>query len=93
MRCLQRLTSRYRRYHGRKISGSRTIRSFSNDDGDGYKKAKKQCVVLHLNHTFLYISMPSLHDCDVDCDMKLPNFTRSLNEVGEQNTKILFFFF
>ena len=27
--------------------------------------------MLHVQHTFLYISLPSLHDCDV----KMPNFT------------------
>ena len=30
--------------------------------------------MLHVQHTFLYISLPSLHDCD-DCDVKMPNFT------------------
>ena len=40
------------------------------------------------DHAFLYISQPLLHDRD----KKLPNFTHPLYGVGEQNTKILFFF-
>ena len=35
--------------------------------------------MLHVQHTFLYISLPSLHDCDV----KMPNFT-FYGGVGEQ---------
>ena len=51
--------------------------SCSNDDGDGNEDVKKaigllsKTTTLHVNHTFSYISSPSLHDCDV----KMPNFT------------------
>ena len=52
--------------------------SFSNDDGDGNENAKKQSIgliskttTLHVHHTILYISLPSLHDYYV----KMPNFT------------------
>ena len=40
---------------------------------------------------FLYISQPSLHDCD----MELPNFMRPLwlYEVGESSRKVFFLFF
>ena len=44
---------------------------------------------LHVHHSFLYVSQPSLHGCDVN----LPNFTHPLYEVGEHNAKISFFFF
>jgi len=53
------------------------IRSFSNDDGDGNENGKKtiglisKTTTLHVHHTFLYISLPSLHDYDV----KMPTFT------------------
>ena len=49
--------------------------SFSNDDGNGNEDVKKaigllrKTTTLHLHHVFLYISLPSLHDCDV----KIPN--------------------
>ena len=50
---------------------------FSNDHSDGNENVKKvigllsKTTTLHVQHTFLYISLPSLHDCD----MKMPNFT------------------
>ena len=50
--------------------------SFSNDDGDGNENGKKAKSVisktkrLHVHHTFLCISLPSLHDYD----LKIPNF-------------------
>ena len=53
------------------------IGSFSNDDGEGNENGKKtidlmsKTTTLHVHHTFLYISLPSLHDYDV----KMPNFT------------------
>ena len=40
-------------------------------------------------YAILYISVPSLHHCE----MKLPNFTGSLYEGGEHDTKIVAFFF
>ena len=51
--------------------------SFSTDDGDGSENFKKaiglisKTTTLHVQHTFLYISLPSLHDYGV----KIPNFT------------------
>ena len=45
-----------------------TIGSFSNDDGDGNENGKKaigllrKITTLLVHHTFLYISLPSLHD-------------------------------
>ena len=42
-----------------------------------------------MRYTILYISLPSLHPCD----MKLPNFTRLLYGVGEHNIKVVFFLF
>ena len=50
--------------------------SFSNDDGDGTQDVKKaigllaKTTTLHVHHSFLYISLPSLHDYDV----KMPNY-------------------
>ena len=49
--------------------------SFSNEDGDGNEDVKKaigllrKTTTLHVQHAFLYISLPSLHDYDV----KMPN--------------------
>ena len=51
--------------------------SFSNDDGDGNEKVKKAKGLLrntssfHVQHAFLYIFLPLLHDYDV----KMPSFT------------------
>ena len=43
-----------------------------NDDGVGNKDFKKsKTTTLHVQHVFLYISLPSLHDYDG----KMPNFT------------------
>ena len=45
--------------------------SFSNDDGDGNEDLKKaigvtsKTTTLHVHHTFLYSSLPSLHNYDV----------------------------
>ena len=57
-----------------------------NDDGYGDKKGKKATIMLHVHHTFLYISLPSLHDYDV----KLTNLRFSGGR--EQNSTTLFFF-
>ena len=66
-----------RKYCNLSTVASRTIRSFSNDDGDGNEDVKKaigllsKTTTLHVHHAFLNISWPSLNDCDV----KMPNFT------------------
>ena len=44
---------------------------------------------MHVNHAFLYISLPSLHHYD----MKLPNFTSPLYGVGKHNHKNCRFLF
>ena len=61
--------------------------SLSNDDGNENGK-KSKTTTLHVHHAFLYISQPSLHVCDI----KLPNFTRPLYGVGEQNITFSFSF-
>ena len=54
-----------------------SVGSFSNDDGDGDENIKKtirllsKTTSLHVRHTFLYISLPLLHNYD----MKMPSFT------------------
>ena len=47
--------------------------SFSNDNGDSNETVKKvkKTTILHLYHAFLYISLPSLHNYDVN----MPHFT------------------
>ena len=51
--------------------------SLSNEDGDGNENGKKaiglisKTTTLHLDHAFLNISLPSLHDYNV----KVPKFT------------------
>ena len=50
--------------------------SFSNDDGDGNENVKttiglfSKTTTLHVDHAFLYIALPLLHDYDG----KMPNF-------------------
>ena len=67
----------------------------THDDGDDKENGKKvldfitKTTTLHVHHAILYISLPSLHHCDI----KLPNFTRSLYGLGEQNTDVVFCFF
>ena len=71
----------------------RSVGSFSNDDGDGNESGKKAIDLisktssLHVYHTFLYISLPSLHDYDV----KMPNFT-SYGERKQATTNFPFSF-
>ena len=62
--------------HARKLSvREMSVGSFSN--GDGNENVKKsigllsKTTSLHMHHTFLYISLPLLHDYDV----KMPSFT------------------
>ena len=48
----------------------------TNNDGDGKENGKKYMFILRKHnfardHAIMYISLPSLHHCD----MKLPNFT------------------
>ena len=60
------------------------IGSLSDDYGDGNENGKKVILIgldmtsktttLHVHHSFLYISLPSLHDYDV----KLPNRPNSM---------------
>ena len=64
--------------HARKLSvREMSVRSFSNDDGDGNENVKKATGLLSktttmlVHHAFLYISLPLLHDYDV----KMPSFT------------------
>ena len=72
-----------------------TMRGLTNgagDDEENWKKARglyPRTITLYVGQAFLYAFYPPLHDCDV----KLPNFTQPLFEVGEHNAKILFFFF
>ena len=53
-----------------------SLGSFSNDDGDGNEDVRKaigllrKTTTLHVHHTFLYISLLSLHDYDA----KIPNY-------------------
>ena len=66
--------------HARKLSvREMSVGSFSNDNGggDGNENVKKaigllsKTTSLHVDHTFLYTSLPLLHDYDV----KMPSFT------------------
>ena len=72
-----------------------TMRSLTNDAGDveeNWKKRKvyiRKTTTVHVRHAFLYAFQPPLHHCDV----KLPNFTQPLFEVGEHSAKVFFFFF
>ena len=64
-----------------------TLRS---DDGDGNGDTTKaiglisKTTILHVHHTFLYISLLSLHDYDV----KMPNFTLTV-EVHKRRRNFL----
>ena len=61
------------------IMVSLSVTLFFSKAGDGNENGKKKkkkvyirkTTTLHVQHTFLYISMPSLHDCDV----KFPQVT------------------
>ena len=69
-----------------------TSGSLSNDDCDVNENDEKaiggivKTTTLHVHHTFLYISLPSLHDYDV----KMPNFTFC---GGREHKTTTFFFF
>ena len=73
------------------VSSVKVIGSFSNDgDDENEKRAMgllSKTTTLHMHHTFLYVSLPSLHDYHV----KLPNFT--LCEGHKQATTIFSFSF
>ena len=66
--------------------------SLSNDNGAATRTANKtidllsKTTTLHVQHTFLYISLPSLQDYDV----KMPNFTFY---GGREHKTTVFFFF
>ena len=65
------------RVTGVAISARNTMRSLSNDDGDGNENVKKAIgllrtiTTLHLYNAFSYFSLPSLHDYDA----RIPDFT------------------
>ena len=48
----------------------------------------RKTTTLHVHYAFLYISQPSLRECD----MKFPNLMRPLYEVREHKTTIKFCF-
>ena len=82
--------------HDSKISESQQLGALATTTATATRTAKKQqvqigkTITLHLLHAFLYVSQPSLNDCE----MKLPNFTRLPGgRVGEHNTNVLFFFY
>ena len=58
------------------FSAEASLGSFSNDDADGNENVKttiglfSKTTTLDLDHAFLYIALPSLHDYDG----KMPNF-------------------
>ena len=60
-----------------KCSSGNSLGSFSNDEGESSENVKKaiglisKTTTLNVQHTFLYISLPSQHDYSV----KMPNFT------------------
>ena len=60
------------------VIANKGILLFSNDDGDG--KKSNGFIKQNKHHAFLYISLPSLHDCGV----KMSNFT--FYEVRKQAT-------
>ena len=66
--------------------------SLSNDDGDVNENGIKaigyigKTTTLHAHHAFLYISLPSLHDYDVN----MPNFTFC---GGREDKAMTFFLF
>ena len=80
------------RHHGSTISGRQQNQRRQPQNEHG-KKVRgffiDKVTNLHVHHAILYIPLPSLHPCD----MKLPNFRRSLYGVGEHNTDVVFFFF
>ena len=50
-----------------------TLKSNNADDNENVKKTIgliNKTTISHVRHTFLYISLPFLHDCEV----KMPNF-------------------
>ena len=69
------------------------IGSLSNDVGDGNENGKKilgsdkKTTTLHVQHACSYLSLPSLHDCDV----KLPNFSFCAWRTWTQDNDFLLF--
>ena len=74
-----------------------TIGSLSNDGGDGNEDGKKaiglisKTTTLHVHHAFLYISLPSSHEHNVEClissfvkDVKMTSLT-FLAKTEEEN--------
>ena len=72
--------------------GGDVIENLSNNDGDGNGNGKNaigwisKTTTLHVHHAVLYISLPSLHNCNV----KVPNFTFCR---GREHKTTTFFFF
>ena len=75
-----------------KLTAADLVESFSNEDGDGNERGKKaiglisKTTTLHVHHTFLYISLPSLKNYDV----KMPNFTFYEEQKSDDELFVLF---
>jgi len=67
-----------------KLQPDLSIGSVGNDGGDGNVNGKKaiglisKTTTLHVHHTFLYISLPALHDYDG----KMPILSRFVEDVN-----------
>ena len=76
-----------------KVSPEDLIGTLRSNDAYGNENVKKtisfisKTTTLHVYHTYLYISFPSLHDYDV----KIPNFGR-YGERQQATTKFYFSF-
>ena len=67
----------------------------THDDDDKENGKKSNRFLLTKQHICSCITLFCTFLCRrcTPCDMKLPNFTRSLYGVGEHNTDVVFFFF
>jgi len=70
-------------------------RELKQDDGDGNENGKKAIGLYKKNNNFTRGLRFSVHFSAVAARLRheIPNFTRPLYGVGENNTKILFFCF
>ena len=69
-----------KRYWGHQDPTTRRQRECQNNIG-----VIRKPTTLHLHHTFLYISLPYLHDYD----LKMPNFARFMENVNKQRRNLI----
>ena len=78
------------RYHGSKISGSQQQGAQARRRRRQRERQKRKTTTLHVHYVFLYISQPSLRDCEIKFLISGALFMEYVNAIQLLNFLFLF---